>query len=315
MRSIISLSLVGLTLMASPTETKAQERLNPMIERHERGESLFGLYAPANSRGRRGAEPAAEKTPLDLARETLGVTTSDYIFSGSMEGGVDRALPEWSAYVAGLMEAGATARTHPLVVKSPKIGTDTSVLRDIGTQLNSGVSALMFVEVESAAELRSGLAAMRFRSQGGTRSDNVGNAPAYWGVSEAAYRQKADLWPVNPEGELINWTIVESHEGLANVREIAAVEGIGVLWPGAGTLRGLFSVTDAEGRRTLDQEAWEASIQKVLAACKEFDVPCGFPANASDIEMRIEQGFTVFVMGWGEGGFSTIDVGRRAAGR
>ena len=65
----------------------------------------------------------------------------------------------------------------------------------------------------------------------------------------------------------------------------------------------------------LDEEAWEASIQKVLDACKEFDVLCGYPANESDIAMRIEQGFSVFVMNWGESGFRTIDVGRQASGR
>jgi len=173
----------------------------------------------------------------------------------------------------------------------------------------------MFVGVESAEEVRQGLAAMRFASNGGTRPDVVGRAPAYWGVSDAEYRRKADLWPLNPEGELLNWTIVESHEGLAHVREIAAVEGIGVLWPGAGTLRGLFSSTNAAGERTLDVEAWENSIQTVLAACKEFDIPCGYPANASDIEMRMQQGFSVFVMGWGESGFATVDLGRRVAGR
>ena len=96
---------------------------------------------------------------------------------------------------------------------------------------------------------------------------------------------------------------------------IAAVPGITVLWPGAGTLRGIFSTTDAEGRRVLDEAAWEGAIQKVLSACKEFDVPCGFPANANDIQMRMEQGFSVFVMGWGESGFATVEMGRELAGR
>jgi 4-hydroxy-2-oxoheptanedioate aldolase len=173
----------------------------------------------------------------------------------------------------------------------------------------------MFVKVESADEVRTGLNAMRFRTNGGTRPDEVGDAPAYWGVTEADYRAKADLWPLNPGGELMNWTIVESHEGLARVRDIAAVKGIGVLWPGAGTLRGLFSTSNADGERVLDTDAWEAAIQKVLAACKEFDVPCGYPANANDIEMRMKQGFSVFVMSWGENGIRTIDVGRQIAGR
>jgi 4-hydroxy-2-oxoheptanedioate aldolase len=140
-------------------------------------------------------------------------------------------------------------------------------------------------------------------------------APAHWRMSEAEYRRKADVWPLNPEGELINWTIVESKEGLAHVREIAAVKGIGVLWPGAGTLRQVFSSTNAAGERVLDEAAWEQAIQQVLAACKEFEVACGFPANANDIELRMKQGFSVFVMNWGDAGFKAVDVGRKAAGR
>ncbi|MFN2447681.1 MAG: hypothetical protein ABR606_19115, partial [Vicinamibacterales bacterium] len=150
---------------------------------------------------------------------------------------------------------------------------------------------------------------------GGTRPEDVGNAPAFWGMSDQEYRQKADLWPLNPDGELLNWTIIESKEGLAHAREIAAVKGIGVLWPGAGTLRGIFSTTDSTGKRVLDEPAWEAAIQQVLSACKEFKVACGYPASPTDIEMRMKQGFSVFVMNWGDAGFKAIEIGRRVANR
>jgi 2-keto-3-deoxy-L-rhamnonate aldolase RhmA len=297
-------------------------RLNPMIRLLENDQPVFGLYAPRASRGgRRGRgtgarTPADVRTAADLARETLAYDHSDYIFDGSMEGSVDRGLPAFVDLVAALAGAGARAGTHPLIVKTPKIADDPALaVENISRQLNAGVSGVMFVGVESAHEMRTGLAAMRFRSNGGTRPDDVGDAPAYWGLSEAEYRERADLWPLNPDGELISWTIVESHEGLANVREIAAVPGIGVLWPGAGTLRGLFTSTDASGERVFDAEGWEAAIQQVLAACEEFDVACGYPATASDIEMRIAQGFRVFVMNWGEGGFETITIGRRLSGR
>src|SRR4051812_31755098 len=120
---------------------------------------------------------------------------------------------------------------------------------------------------------------MRFKSKGGQRPDAVGDAPAIWGMSEKEYKAKADVWPLNKSGELVNFTIVESKAGLANIREIAAVKGIGVLFPGAGTLRGVMSTTDSTGRRTPDPLAWEAAIQQVLAACKEFKVPCGFPVG------------------------------------
>jgi 4-hydroxy-2-oxoheptanedioate aldolase len=197
-----------------------------------------------------------------------------------------------------------------------RIATDPAkAAANISRQLNLGVSAIVFVGVESAQEVQTGLAAMRFKSKGGTRPDDVGNAPAYWGMSEQQYREKADLWPLNPQGELINWTIVESREGLANVRQIAAVKGISVLFPGAGTLRGVFTTTDATGQRVFDEQGWEAAIQQVLSACKEFNIACGYPANANDIEMRMKQGFSVFIMNWGSGGFRAIEVGRAASGR
>jgi 2-keto-3-deoxy-L-rhamnonate aldolase RhmA len=298
------------------------ERINPMISLHQAGQPVFGLYAPS-PRVRRppgsedaSAPPPAEKTPDQLASETLAFQGSDFVFDGTMEGGVDAGLPPFTAYRNAMTAAGASARTHPIMVKMDVIRTDPeAAVRDIGRQLDLGVSGIMFVEVESAEELRTGLAAMRYPEHGGTRADGVGEAPAYWGVGEAEYREKADLWPLNPRGELINWTIIETPEGLRNVREIAAVEGIGVLWPGAGSLRGVFTTTGPDGERVFDEAAWEASIQSVLAACKEFNIPCGYPANASDIQMRMEQGFEVFVMGWGESGFETVRVGREAAGR
>ena len=306
-----------------------RQRLNPVIELLEQQKAVFGIYAPSNRRpGRPGAAvaPAApvapvspEKSPAELAREAVSYKSSDFVFDGSMEGGLERALPAFTGLIKGIQEAGALSKsprrlTHPLIVKTPELDQPT-IHADIARQLDLGVSGLMFPKAETADEVRQGIAAMRFKSKGGTRPDVVGSAPAFWGMSEAEYRQKADVWPLNPEGELINWTIVESKEGLARVREIAAVKGIGVLWPGAGTLRGLFTTTNAAGERVFDEKGWEAAIQQVLAACKEFNVPCGFPANATDIELRMKQGFRVFVMGWGDAGFKAIEIGRKAANR
>jgi 2-keto-3-deoxy-L-rhamnonate aldolase RhmA len=299
-------------------------RLNPVIALLEQHKPVFGLYAPSNRRFGRGGAPAAEAPPpkpvIDLAKDALAYPSSDFVFDGSMEGGVDKALPAYAAFVAAMIDAGAAAKTpllqHPLIVKTPKIAPDAAkAIDNISRELNTGVSGIMFVEAESAAEVRQGLAAMRFKSHGGTRPDAVGTAPVYWGLTDRQYREKADVWPLNPDGELINWTIVESREGLAHVKEIAAVKGIGVLWPGAGTLRGVFTSTTAAGERSFDAAGWEAAIQQVLAACKEFDVPCGYPATANDIEMRMMQGFSVFVMNWGDAGFKAIQIGRALAKR
>jgi 2-keto-3-deoxy-L-rhamnonate aldolase RhmA len=344
MRSRMWLAAVGVAVIgaASAGQGQKSKHLNPMIELHAQKKPIFGLYAPSNPRGRGNraggatttpaatappvtapaatppAAPPVLKTPAELAKDALGYDKSDFVFDGSMEGGVDRGIPAFTQLVNGISEAASpeVRWRHPLSVKTPEIAPDPAkAIDNISRQLNLGVSTVVFVGVESADEVKQGLAAMRFKSKGGTRPEEVGTAPQYWGMSEKEYRDKADLWPLNPNGELTNWTIVESKAGLAKVREIAAVKGISVLFPGAGTLRGVFSTTDAEGKRTFDAEGWEAAIQQVLAACKEFNVQCGYPATENDIETRMQQGFSVFIMTWGDAGFRAIDIGRRVAGR
>ena len=335
MRSRLMFAAIGVGLLGTMAngQNKAGGHLNPMIDLHIQKKPIFGLYAPANPRGRgnRGAAAAGAtapatppppaptpKTPAELAKDALAYDKSDFIFDGSMERGLDPAIGPFTELVAGLA-AAATPEVrwrHPLSLKTPRIKPDPAkAIDNISRQLNTGATTIVMVDVESADEVKQGLAAMRFKSKGGTRPDDVGTAPAYWGMSEKDYRVKADLWPMNPAGELTSWAIVESKEGLARVREIAAVKGITVLFPGAGTLRGVFTTTGGDGARSFDAAGWEAAIQSVLAACKEFNVPCGYPATENDIETRMKQGFSVFIMGWGEAGFRAIDIGRKAGGR
>jgi 4-hydroxy-2-oxoheptanedioate aldolase len=308
---------VGLLLTLHAVAAAQHQRLNPIITLLEHKQPVFGVYAPRNARN---AEQ--QKTPAQLAQEALAYQRADFVFDGTMEGNFERGYPVFAEFVKGMADGGLLAKGsaprlhHPLMVKMHEIAPDPiKAAEHIGQQLNLGVSGIVFVGVESADEVKAGLAAMRFKSKGGTRSDDVGSAPAYWGMSEKEYKEKADLWPLNPQGELLNWTIVESKAGLAKVREIAAVKGIGVLFPGAGTLRGVFTTTDANGQRVFDEKGWEAAIQQVLAACKEFKVPCGYPAGPNDIEMRIAQGFSVFISNWGDQGFQAVEIGRRVSGR
>ncbi|MES2523428.1 MAG: aldolase/citrate lyase family protein [Gemmatimonadota bacterium] len=347
------LTAAAVTSLGVVTDAHAQKHSNPVVDLLAAKQPVFGLYAPANPRVRPAgapggtaggapggapagaatgtvagstivrpaAPPAAPKTQAQLAADALAYKFVDYIFDGTMEGNFDAAYPVFSEFVQGMgpgtMASGPQKRfSHPLFVKTPQIGTDVAKASErIHKQLNLGVAGVVLVDVESADEVKAGLAAMRFKSKGGNRPDDVGDAPKRWGMTAAEYKEKADVWPLNPKGELVNFTIVESKEGLAKIREIAAVPGVGVLLPGAGTLRGVFSTTDSAGRRVTDEKAWEAAIQSVLAACKEFNVACGYPANERDIETRMKQGFSVFVIGWGENGFKAIDIGKGVAGR
>lgn len=311
----VAVAVIGCQ-QAVEAANQESERINPMIVLHEQGQPVFGVYAPHANHMPAG-ETVEAKPMRQIAEEAIAYTDADYLFDGSMEdSGVDAGIAHFQEFMTAMHAAGATAKTHPLVIKMEKVSEDPYSAAHIGQQLNTGVSGIMFVQVESAEELERGLGAMRFVTAGGTRMENdLGMAPEYWGLSEKEYLQAADLWPLNPEGELISWVIIESLEGLENVREIAAVPGIGVLWPGAGTLRGVFSTENENGERVVDEEAWENAIQTVLSACNEFNLACGIPASPDNIEMRMAQGFDVFVMGWGDSGFETVRAGKKLASR
>jgi 4-hydroxy-2-oxoheptanedioate aldolase len=201
----------------------------------------------------------------------------------------------------------------------PIIHTDPALANArIVEQLNAGHVGVMLQEVESADEVRAGLAAMRFTSRGGTRPESgVGLAAAYWKLTDTEYRRKADPWPLNPEGELVLWAIVESRQGIANIREIAQVPGLAVIVVGAGTLGGVFSSTGANGQRVRDQAGFDAGVAAILSACKEFKVACSYPANnPQEIEGLMARGFTVFTMQRRDAAaFDAITAGRKLAGR
>jgi 4-hydroxy-2-oxoheptanedioate aldolase len=319
------LAVAGISTIGTLGVRTAQSHFNPLVDLLAQKKPIFGVYIPSNRRARPGQPAPADAPPpkstTELAHDALAYTNGDFLFDGSMEGDFDRAFPIYAEFVKAIQATGDVEKSptphlhHPLIIKTHLIAENPKLAQErIGKQLNLGVSGIMFVGVESADEVKAGLAAMRFKSKGGVRPDDVGNAPAFWGMSEKEYKKKADLYPLNPNGELINWTIVESKEGLKHVREIAAVKGIGVLWPGAGTLRQVFTDTTG-GKRNFDQAGWENAIQTVLAACKEFNVQCGFPATDKDIEERMKQGFSVFVSNWGEPGFKAVELGKKAGAR
>jgi len=253
--------------------------------------------------------------------------TMDYLFSGDFEGGVEATAPRWTELMKALqangdlVSSGSPRLLRPVMQKAPKVGCDyKKTIDNISAELNLGFSGLMFPHTQSAKELSAGLSAMRPKSKGGKRPDDFGMAPAFWGMSPKEYKDKADLYTLNPNGELVNFTIIEDKEGLSHRREIAQVKGIGVLWPGAGTLRGVFTKPnpdDPNGRWVRDDVAWENAIQQVLSTCKEFNIPCGYPANNWDdpkvgMDVRMKQGFSVFVSSWGDAAFTAVQNGTKA---
>src|SRR5690242_20036102 len=106
----------------------AQSRhLNPVIDLLAQKKPVFGVYAPGNGSGRGRAAPAPPRPAIELAKDALGYGTADFLFNGSMEGGVDRALPAVADFVTAMGTAGTAEHlpflglTRPLILKTPKI--------------------------------------------------------------------------------------------------------------------------------------------------------------------------------------------------
>ncbi|MEI8155169.1 MAG: aldolase/citrate lyase family protein, partial [Hyphomicrobiales bacterium] len=94
--------------------------------------------------------------------------------------------------------------------------------------------------------------------------------------------------PLNPDGDLFATMMVESVEGLKNVDKIAAVPGVGALFPGAGN-----DLSHSLGIRPDDPEL-EVAFQQILRACKAHKIACAITASTpNDVAKRVRDGWNI----------------------
>ena len=110
----------------------------------------------------------------------------------------------------------------------------------------------------------------------GIRGYGPGNATWIWGLSAAEYERHADLWPLNPDGDLLATIMIESVDGLNHLDEIASTPGVGALFLGAGA-----DLSRSLGVRPGSPEV-EAGFQQVLRACKAHKIGCAITASTAD---------------------------------
>ncbi len=69
----------------------------------------------------------------------------------------------------------------------------------------------------------------------GIRGDGPHNAVRYWGISQQEYYQRADVWPLDPNGEIICIIQIEDTVGIENLDDMLDnVPGIGAVLIGEG---------------------------------------------------------------------------------
>src|SRR3954464_2950947 len=114
MRRVGSFWVLGVAVFAIVGQAQTRHRLNPMIDLLEQKKPLFGVYWPGNPQGRRGGPPPADavtRPPSEWARTALAYPNADFLFNGSMEGGVDRAIGGVTDFVKATADAGLLTKT------------------------------------------------------------------------------------------------------------------------------------------------------------------------------------------------------------
>ncbi len=145
----------------------------------------------------------------------------------------------------------------------------------------------------------------------GERGWSTSLAPHYWGLTPQEYYDAADVWPLDPDGELLLMGIVENVRGITNLPDILRqVKGVGAIWAGPGDLSVSMGL-----RGNASHPDVETALLKILAICKEFGVPCATAVSPTvDVNTRLEQGFRI-VMVPPTRSMDTLTRGRHAAGR
>ena len=120
----------------------------------------------------------------------------------------------------------------------------------------------------------------------------AGGAPASWGLSFAQYVQVADLWPLDPQGELLLVPMVESQNVINSLNSVLNVPGVGALFIGPSDLHSDMGYAGQSGVPEV-----EAQIQRALAKALAAGIAIGITTSAADAQLRLDQGFRFITIG------------------
>jgi len=233
-------------------------------------------------------------------------TWADYINVGMEHGAFDMAGLD--QYLRGLSDGGPTTsghRTPTVIVEVPVDGSNEAVVRSNAWQfrqiLARGVHGILLCQAESADAVRAFVESCRYpihkigvgRGLGiGTRGrGGEPSAAAIWGVSVEDYLQCADVWPLNPRGELLLGVKIESLEGVSRVEQILSVPGIGFAEMGPGDLGLALGYTQVP-RDPYPPEMQEAR-ERVLQACQAHGIAFLETCTPENVTRKIDEGVRV----------------------
>ena len=256
--------------------------LNPVIEKLATGKPFFGVQTGDLS--------------LENAR-ALARADIDYVYLEMEHGPMDfEGLHHFTVGMidkATILKKGNAQPNVAIFARFAPYGREQAQWF-VKQALDIGLMGVIFNGIDNREQALLAVRNMRYPQQRnskypeppGLRGYAPGGAVWWWGISEAEYVRRADLWPLNPDGDLLAIMMIETSEGLKNADAIASVPGVGAIFVGAGAdLSQYLGV--ARNSAELEQ-----GFQTILKACLAHNVACGVTAlNGSDIVKRLAEGW------------------------
>src|ERR1700732_663212 len=185
--------------------------------------------------------------------------------------------------------------------------------------LDMGCYGIVFPHISTVEEAANAVGACRYPrlksaphyEPTGIRGDGPATAARYWGLSLQEYYQKADVWPLNPQGEIFCILQVEDTRGVENLDDILAnVPGIGCILIGEGDLS-----QELGYPRQYEHKIVLEAMAEIVRTCKEHNVVVGHPhVEVANAERVISEGYR-FLMCAPARSYAALDKARGLAGR
>jgi 4-hydroxy-2-oxoheptanedioate aldolase len=116
-------------------------------------------------------------------------------------------------------------------------------------------------------------------------------ASQVWGMTGVEYVHKADVWPLNPKGEILLGLKIENHRAVANVEASVAVPGIGFAEWGPGDMGMSYGFPDNHDEPF--PKIMENARSRVFAAARAAGIAFLNTVREDDVEMRIDEGVRI----------------------
>ncbi|MGI9492600.1 MAG: aldolase/citrate lyase family protein [Geminicoccaceae bacterium] len=282
-------------------------RINRAIELLKKQKPIFftGITDLCFENGRRHAETWADYLCIDLEHLPFDITAV-------------------SAFMDGLISAGPAAsghRTPAVIITLPMDGTDERAVRTnswmIKQALATGVHGLMLCHVESPGAVRAFVESTRYGhqpwvdeglGQGRRGSGGQERAAEVWGISTSDYLDRADVWPLNPNGELMLGLKLEDPRAQDQAEACVAVPGIALAEWGPGDMGMGLGLKEAHDP-PYPPEMLEARAV-VMQACEKADVAFLDIVTPDNVRERLDKGVLI-----GAASEEAARIGRQHSGR